>query len=70
MYLKYVTDRKTEGKRFDQMVAKWLNRNVFGWGPLHLATRMRAYCCCWYARMSWGGLWDDYAARRMRAKIS
>jgi hypothetical protein len=39
----YVTNRnregKAEGKRFNQMVANWLNRSAFGWGTLYLASR-------------------------------
>jgi hypothetical protein len=33
-------ERKAEGKKFNQMVAKWLNRSAFGWGTLYLASRM------------------------------
>ena len=44
IYFIYVTDRnkegKAEGKRFNQMVAKWLNRSAFGWGTLYLASRV------------------------------
>ena len=30
---------KAEGKRFNQMVEKWPNRSVLGWGTLYLAGR-------------------------------
>ena len=44
IYFIYVTDRnkegKAEGKRFNQMVAKWLNRSAFGWGTLYLASKV------------------------------
>ena len=67
IYIGYVADRnnkgKAEGKRFTQTVAKWLNRSAFGWGTLYLASRaLGAQCWRWYARMSGGGLWNDYGA--------
>ena len=44
IYIYYVTDRnkegKAEGKRFNQMSAKWLNRSAFGWGTFYLASRV------------------------------
>jgi len=57
------SDVKAERKRFNQMVAKWLNRSAFSWGILYLASRvLGAYLFRWYARMSGGGLWNDYGA--------
>ena len=54
---------KAERKRFNQMIAKWLNRSAFSWGILYLASRvLGAYLFRWYARMSGGGLWNDYGA--------
>ena len=44
IYFIYVTDRnkegKAEGKRFNQMVAKWLSRNELGCGTVYLASRV------------------------------
>ena len=43
MYISCVTETHNEGKaggkRFNQMVAKWLNGSAFGWGTLYLASR-------------------------------
>ena len=44
IHIFYVTDRNKEGKaggkRFNQMVAKWPNRSVFGWNTLYLASKV------------------------------
>ena len=34
-----------EGKRFHQMIAKWLNRSAFGWSTLYLASRVLGAEC-------------------------
>ena len=44
LYIYNVADRnkegEAEGKRFNQMIAKWLDRTLFGWGTLYLASRV------------------------------
>ena len=67
MYKSNVTDRNKEGraevKRFNQMVAKWLNRNAFGWGTLYLTSGvLGTQCWRWHARISRRGSFNDYGA--------
>ena len=44
----YAMDRDKEGKegkRFHQMIAKWLNRSAFGWSTLYLTSRVLGAEC-------------------------
>ena len=48
-YIEHVTERNKEGKarekRFNQTVAKWLNRSAIGWGTLYLGSRVLGAKC-------------------------